>query len=112
MVLGEANPKRGDQAGAKKLVVGAPPERVIDNIGALEHGVFEIGAIIGDFVADAVNQDGIFARFIHARATQLDIFGHHTSIAAIDLFQKCWRKAPFPPNDETDLFDVAHSSPC
>ena len=103
---GHAQPRR--QTSPKELVVRAPPEGVVDHIGPLEHGILEISAVIGDFVADAVNEHGIGARLVHLGAAQLHILRHHTRAAAVHLVQKRRRKAPLAPDDHPNLLDFTH----
>src|SRR4029077_2889074 len=58
----------------EKLVVGGPPEGIVDDIGALQDRVLEVAAIIFDFVGDAVDDDGVFGGLVHARAAELNEF--------------------------------------
>ncbi len=106
-----SQPHRRDQAGAEKLIIGAPPKGVVDNVCALQHGIFQIGPVIRHFVADAVDQHRIVARRVHAGAAQFGIFRHHTGVAPVYLFDKGRWKTPFASNNEANLFDITHSSP-
>ena len=44
----------------EELVVGRPPEGIVDDDRAVERGVLEIGAVEGDVVGDAVDDDGVW----------------------------------------------------
>ena len=50
------------QGVVEELVVGRPPEGVVDDDGAVERGVLEEGAVEGDVVGDAVDDDGVARR--------------------------------------------------
>ena len=43
----------------EKLVVGRPPEGIVDDERAVEGGVFQEGAIERNVVGDAVDDDGV-----------------------------------------------------
>ena len=106
-----SQPHRCDQASAEKLIIGAPPKGVVDNVCALQHRIFQISAVIGYFVADAVDEHRIFARLVHPCAAQFGVFCHYPGVAPIYLFDKGRWKTPLPSNNEANLFDIAHSSP-
>ena len=56
----------------EELVVGRPPERVVDDVGALQHGVLHRAAVVLDLVRDAVDDDAIARRLVHLRPAELD----------------------------------------
>ncbi len=61
----------------EELIVRAPPERVVDDNGAPEDSVLEIGAIEGDIVGDAIDDHPIAARLRHPDTADVDVFGIH-----------------------------------
>src|ERR1700745_830933 len=47
------------------LVVGRPPEGIVDDVGAFENGVLQKAAVILDFVRDAVDDNALPTRLPH-----------------------------------------------
>jgi hypothetical protein len=41
----------------------------------LQHGVLQIGAVVGHFVGDTVDDDRVLIRLVHLRAAELDELG-------------------------------------
>ena len=80
------------------LVVGGPPERIVDNVSPLKHRVLQVAAIIFDFMRDTVDDDAIARGLTHARAAQFHKFGGHAVLDAelLHAFDKRWRKTVFP----------------
>ena len=67
----------GGQRIVEELVVGAPPEGIVDDLGSREHGVLEIRAIEGNIVRDAVDDDGVAGGLRHLDAARLEMLGRH-----------------------------------
>ncbi len=61
-------------------------------------------------MADPVDQHGVLARLVHARAAQLDVFGNNAGIATIHLFDEGRGKAPLAADDQSDFLDAHESS--
>src|SRR5579872_6233122 len=101
--FGAGDAEAGGQRRLEEFVVGGPHEGIVDDGGAAQGGVFEIGAVVGDFVGDAVNDDGVVAEVVHAGATELDEFGGDALIAAVDFFDELGREGPLPPDDESNF---------
>ena len=59
----------------EKFVVGGPPEGIVDYVGALQDGVFQIAAIVFHFVGDAVDDHAVFGGLVHLRAAEFHEFG-------------------------------------
>ena len=59
----------------EKFVVGGPPEGIVDYVGALQRGVFQIAAVIFHFVGNAVDDDAVFGGLVHSRAAQFHKLG-------------------------------------
>ncbi len=59
----------------EELVVGARPERVADDVGAVEGRRLEPGPVERDVVRDAVDDDTVGARPLHFHAADLDELG-------------------------------------
>src|ERR1019366_7205622 len=64
--LRDRNAQLGSECEVEELVVGAPPERVIDNDRAGEGCVLEITAIEGNVVRNAVHDDVVGRWFCHS----------------------------------------------
>ena len=90
------------------LVVGRPPEGIVDDVGAFENGVLQKAAVILDFVRDAVDDHAVPRRLAHARAAQLHKFRGNAVFLAefVHSHDKRRRKAVFPPAEKADLFHL------
>src|SRR6267143_2167745 len=90
------------------LVVGGPPERIIDDVGSLKDGVLQVAAVILDFMRNAIDDDAVSCGLAHPRAAQLYKFGCHTILLPklVDTHDKSRRKAVFPPAEKANFFHV------
>src|SRR6266705_2147094 len=88
------------------LVVGGPPERIVDDVGSLKDSVLQVSAVILDFMRDAVDDDTVLGGFAHARSAQLDELRSHAIFFSkfVDAHDKCRRKAILPPAEKANLF--------
>jgi hypothetical protein len=93
----------GRQRRLEELIVSRPHERIVDDIRPLKQSVFEIGPIVGHLVRDAIHNDRVFARLIHARAAQLDVLCDHAGLPIVHFFDERRRPRPFTTNDDSDL---------
>src|SRR5207302_3962145 len=81
------------------LVVGSPPERIVDDVRSLKDSVLQVAAIIFDFMRDTVDDDAIARGLTHARAAQLHKFSGHAVLCTqlLGALDKSRRKTVFPP---------------
>jgi hypothetical protein len=108
-VLGVSDAELVSQRGLEKLVVGGPHERVVDHRRALKDGVLEVGAVVGYFVGDAIDEDGVGHRLVHARAAELGVLGDDAGVAPLDRLNECRRPRPLAPDQQADLQRRAHA---
>ena len=64
----------------EKLVVGRPPEGIVNDDGAVEGGVFEVGAVERDVVGDAVDDDGVWRRLVEVDGAGFNELGMDAGI--------------------------------
>ena len=69
------------QSVVEELVVGRPPERIVDDDRSVQGGVLQVRAIELDVLRNPVDDDGVFHRLIHADAADL----HEFSLDAVDF---------------------------
>ncbi len=94
----------------EELVVGGPPEGVVDDDRSRQHGVLQIGAVERNVLRDAVDDDAIPAGIGHLDAAHLDeLRGHALDLHAVDLFHQRRRKGIFHPENDSDFL---HDPPC
>src|SRR5690606_4813905 len=80
----------------KELVIGRPPERVIDYVCALEGHSLQHSPVIGNLVRDAVDDDVVLLRLLEADAPDGDHFGGHLPAPLfVDAFYKRFRERHF-----------------
>ena len=72
--LGNRDPEFCRDGIIEIFVVGRPPEGIVDDVAALQHGVLEVAAVIFHFVGNAVDDDAVFRGLVHSRAAQLHEF--------------------------------------
>ena len=70
----------GGERVVEELVVGRPPERIVDDDGAVERGVLEKGAVEGNVVRDAVDDDGVGRRLVEMDGAGFDELGVDASM--------------------------------
>ena len=96
----------------EELVVGRPPEGVVDDDGAVERGVLEKGAVEGDVVRDAVDDDGVARRSVEVDGAGLDEFRLDAfDVARVDVLDQCAGKAVLHAEQNADLFHAAALRP-
>lgn len=89
----------------EEFVVGRPPEGIVDDEGAVQSSMFEIGAIEGDVVGDAVDDDGVTRGLIEWQRAGVDEFGLNAGDAArIDVLDESAGKAVFHAEQNADFF--------
>jgi hypothetical protein len=71
----EGDADLGGKGVIEKLVIGTPPEGIVDDLSAGEDGVLEEGAVKGNVVADAVDDDAVAGGLGHFDAADLKVFG-------------------------------------
>jgi hypothetical protein len=59
-VRGMATPSARERV-AEELVVGAPPERIVDHVRAAEGGCLQVEAVVRHLLADAVDEHAVRA---------------------------------------------------
>jgi hypothetical protein len=88
---------------AEELVIGTPPEGVVDHARAAECGNLEHGAVEGDVVRNPVQDDIVAQQLIHAHAANFDKLGCHVGqIHAVDGFDERGREALFHAEENAD----------
>src|ERR1700722_5870106 len=77
----------------KKLVVGRPPERIVDHDRLVQHGVLQVRAVKRNILRNPVNDDPIAAGIGHLYAVQLHELGSYTvNLHAVDLlYHRRWK---------------------
>jgi hypothetical protein len=58
-------------------------------------------------MGDAIHEDRIRARLIHASPAEFCVFGHDPLISPVDLLYKSWRPGPFTTDDHTDFEHIS-----
>ncbi len=92
----------------EKLVVRRPPEGIVDDDRSIERGVFEKGAVEGDVVGDAVDDDGILRSPVQVHRAGVNEFGLNAfDMAGVDVLDQCSRKAVLHAEQNADLFHAA-----
>src|SRR2546425_88431 len=62
------------QRSVEEFIVGRPPKRIVDDVGALQHGVLQIAAIVGHLMRDAVDNDAVARWFADGRPAETHEF--------------------------------------
>src|SRR5205085_7147813 len=88
----------GGERIVEALIVGRPPERVVDDVSAFERRALQKGAIEGHFMRDAINDDVVMAGFIQPDAAEFDELGDHRALAALiyPVNQSQWKRLLAP----------------
>ncbi|MBK9124473.1 MAG: hypothetical protein IPM16_15345 [Chloroflexi bacterium] len=76
----------------------------------LQRRVLEERPVIRHFVADAVDDDAVRHRFVHARPADVHELGDHALVPLVDLFDERGRKRPLAPDKQSNLQRFCHSS--
>ena len=89
----------------EKLIVGAPPEGIVDDDGAAEDRVLQPRPVERDVLRDAVDDDAISGRLGHAHRADPDMLGHHPwNGARVDAIHQRRGKRVFHAIKNADLF--------
>src|SRR6266436_4779891 len=92
------------QSVVEKFVVGGPPERVVDDDGAVEFRVLQVRAIKRDVLRDAIDDDAVAAGLGHLYSAKFDeLRGDALDLHAVDLFHQSRRKSIFHAEHDADL---------
>lgn len=78
----DRDPELGGERIVKELIVGRPPERVVDDLTAIEGFVLQPGAVERDIVRDAIDEDVIAGGLGHEDPSDLDVLGANVLLAA------------------------------
>src|SRR5215470_1385169 len=98
------DPKFFGQGVVKELVVGRPPERVVNHDCSMQGRVLEIRPVKRNVLRYAVNDDVILLWLIHADPANLHEFGRQALDAhRIDLVDQRRRKRVFHPKYDRDF---------
>ena len=88
----------------EELVVGGPPEGVVDDDGAVEGGVLEECAIKGDVMGDAVHDDGVVAGLVEGlRADGNELGVDAVDVARVDVLDERAGKAVLHAEQHANL---------
>ena len=94
----------------EELVVGGPPEWIVDDDGAVERGVLEVGAVERDVVGDAVDDDGVWRGLVEVHGAGFDELGSESiDVARVDVLNERAGKAVFHAEQNADLFHAVTS---
>lgn len=92
------DPQFRGQCVVEKLVVGAPPEGIVDDFGSGEYSVLEEGPVEGDIVRDAIDDEVVAAGYGDFDAAGLEVLGDHAFDAhRVDVIHQCWRERILHP---------------
>ena len=94
------------QGKAEKFVVGVPPQGIVDDERAGQRGVLEGDAVVGNFLADAVDEHPVRQRFRLADAAQLGEFRLEAG-DFVHLVDKGVGEGVFPADDDANA--LGHS---
>jgi hypothetical protein len=87
----------------EELVVGRPPEGVVDDDGSVEGGVLEKGAVEGDVVGDAVDDDRVARGLSSATAPVSQTRPDAVDVAGVDVLDQRAGKAVLHAKQNADL---------
>ena len=73
--LGNIQAQFGGDRIIEKFVVGGPPERIVDDVGSLQHGVLQVGPVVVHFVGNAVDDHAVLRELAHFGAGEFYEFG-------------------------------------
>jgi len=76
-VGGDRHAELGGERVIEELVVGAPPEGIVDHAGTAERGVLEVGAVERNVVGDPVDDHVVSARLGHPHVVDLHELSRH-----------------------------------
>ncbi len=108
---GDGNAEALGEGVIEEFVVGGPPERIVDDGGTVEDGVLEEGAIEGDLMGDAVDDDAPLGRAVETGGALSDELGADiVVIAGVDGGDERAGEAVFGSEEDSDFFHRAGSS--
>ena len=93
------------QGVVEELVVGRPPEGIVDDDGSVERGVLEKGAVEGNVVGDAVDDDRVWRGLVEVHGAGFNELGlNAVDVAGIDVLDQRAGKAVLHAEQNADLF--------
>ena len=108
MVFGHSHALLGGEAGLEELVVGGPPEGVVDDHAPSSTAFFKIGPVVGNFVRDAVNDYGIGHSLVHAQCRPAAKLGPHPCILRVHPVDKSMRESVLPTHQQAHNLLFCH----
>src|SRR5580692_6224770 len=88
----------------EKLVVGAPPEGIVDNVSAAERRILQVAAIERDVVRDAINDDVVRRGLSHADFANDSQFSLNARLAhGVDFFHQRGRERRLHAKDDSNF---------
>ncbi len=108
---GHGHAQLGGQRVVEKLVVGRPPERIVDDHRSVDRGVLQIGAIEGNVVRNAIHDHRVAGRLVQSHRADLDKLRlNPVDVPRIDVLNQCAWKAVLHAEEDADLFHCALTS--
>ena len=81
----------------EELVVGRPPERIVDDDRPFERQTLQRGAIERHLVRDAIDYQVVTRRIVVANAAEHQVLSRDFALAAlVDVSDQCFGKRLFP----------------
>ena len=88
----------------EKLVVGAPPEGIVDNVSSAERRILQVAAIERDVVRDAIDDDVVRRGLSHADFANDSQFGLNARLAhGVDFFHQRGRERRLHAKDDSNF---------
>ena len=87
----------------EKLVVGVPPEWIVDDLRSGEHGALQVSSIERHIVRDSIDDDVVRAGLGHPHAAEFDVLSRDAGVAFVDLVDESLRKSTFAADKYADL---------
>ena len=107
----DGDPQLGGQRVVEELVVGAPPERVVDDLRAAQRAVFQPRAIERDVVRNAIDDHVVAARLGHPHVADLHELRHKARHAhAVDALDQGGGEGVLHPEQDANFFHKLRGS--
>ncbi len=104
---GDGDAELGGKGVVEEFVIGRPPEGVVDDLGAGQCGVLQVGAVEGHVVRDTVDDDGITGGLVHLNGAELDELGADAiNFHGVDALHQGAGEGVFLAEQDADLFHV------
>src|SRR3989441_9750864 len=93
------------QRSVEEFIVGRPPKRIVDDVGALQHGVLQIAAIVGHLMRDAVDNDPVARWFADGRPAETHEFSGDAfrSAEIVDPVDERRGETKLPPAQQSNF---------